>query len=93
MPRVRLFRWASWLAVGLFVIAYSFVIAEEALHLRKSKPVMVAAGLIWTIVALVYASHGDTHTAEQAVKHNLEEFGELFLFLLAAISTGPIGLK
>ena len=47
---------------------------------------MVAAGLIWAIVALVYASHGDTHTAEQAVKHNLEEFGELFLFLLAAMT-------
>jgi len=78
--------WASWLAVGLFVIAYSFVIAEEALHLRKSKPVMVAAGLIWTIVALIYASNGDTHTAGQAVKHNLEEFGELFLFLLAAMT-------
>ena len=53
--------WASWLAVGLFVIAYSFVIAEETLHLRKSKPVMVAAGLIWTIVALVYVLHGDMH--------------------------------
>ena len=78
--------WASWLAVGLFIIAYAFVIAEEALHLRKSKPVMVAAGLIWAIVALVYASHGDTHTAGQAVKHNLEEFGELFLFLLAAMT-------
>jgi Na+/H+ antiporter NhaD/arsenite permease-like protein len=78
--------WASWLAVGLFVIAYGFVIAEESLHLRKSKPVMVAAGLIWTIVALVYATHGDTHTAGQAVKHNLEEFGELFLFLLAAMT-------
>jgi len=78
--------WAGWLAVGLFTTAYAFVIAEEALHLRKSKPTMVAAGLIWTIVALLYASHGDTHTAELAVKHNLEEFGELFLFLLAAMT-------
>ena len=78
--------WAGWLAVGLFVTAYAFVIAEESLHLRKSKPTMVAAGLIWTIVAWVYASHGDTHTAELAVKHNLEEFGELFLFLLAAMT-------
>ncbi|HHJ15871.1 MAG TPA: sodium:proton antiporter [Gammaproteobacteria bacterium] len=78
--------WAGWLAVGLFVTAYAFVIAEESLHLRKSKPTMIAAGLIWTIVAWVYASHGDTHTAELAVKHNLEEFGELFLFLLAAMT-------
>ncbi len=78
--------WAGWLAVGLFVTAYAFVIAEESLHLRKSKPTMIAAGLIWTIVAWVYVSHGDTHTAELAVKHNLEEFGELFLFLLAAMT-------
>ncbi len=78
--------WAGWLAVGIFVTAYGFVIAEEALHLRKSKPTMVAAGLIWVIVALVYSASGDTHTAELAVKHNLEEFGELFLFLLAAMT-------
>jgi Na+/H+ antiporter NhaD/arsenite permease-like protein len=78
--------WAGWLAVGIFVTAYAFVIAEEALHLRKSKPTMVAAGIIWTIVALMYSAHGDTHTAELAVKHNLEEFGELFLFLLAAMT-------
>jgi len=78
--------WAGLLAVAIFVIAYAFVIAEEALHLRKSKPTMVAAGLIWMIVALVYSASGDTHTAELAVKHNLEEFGELFLFLLAAMT-------
>jgi len=47
---------------------------------------MVAAGLIWTIVALVFMSTGDTHSAEQIIKHNLEEFGELFLFLLAAMT-------
>jgi hypothetical protein len=35
--------WAGWQAVGLFIIAYAVVIAEEALHLRKSKLVMVAS--------------------------------------------------
>ena len=78
--------WAAWLALGLFVFAYMLVIGEEFLHLRKSKPTMVAAGLIWTIVALVFISSGDTHSAEQIMKHNLEEFGELFLFLLAAMT-------
>jgi Na+/H+ antiporter NhaD/arsenite permease-like protein len=62
------------------------VIAEEHLHLRKSKPVMVAAGIIWALVAVVYAQHGDTHTAEAAVRHNLLEFAELFLFMLAAMT-------
>jgi len=78
--------WAGWLAVALFVAAYVFVIAEEQLHLRKSKPVMIAAGLIWTIVALVFAATGDVETAENAARHNLEEYAELFLFLLAAMT-------
>jgi len=78
--------WAGWLAVSVFVIAYGFVIAEENLHLRKSKPTLVAAGVIWFLVAVVYVSHGDIHTAELSVKHNIEEFGELFLFLLAAMT-------
>jgi Na+/H+ antiporter NhaD/arsenite permease-like protein len=47
---------------------------------------MVAAGLIWTIVALLFAANGDTHTAEHAVRHNLMEYAELFLFLLAAMT-------
>ena len=54
--------WAGWLAVGLFVTAYIFVILEESLHLRKSKPTMVAAGLIWTIVAVLYMTHGEERT-------------------------------
>ena len=78
--------WAGIAAVVIFVLAYSLVIAEESIHLRKSKPVMVAAGVIWAIVALTYASHGDTHSAQAAVRHNLLEFGELFLFLLAAMT-------
>lgn len=78
--------WVGILALILFVCAYALVISEETLHLRKSKPVMLAAGLIWALVALVYAQHGDVHTAEAAVRHNLLEFAELFLFLLAAMT-------
>ena len=78
--------WVGILCVIIFVFAYSLVIAEEAIHLRKSKPVMVAAGLIWALVAVMYTSIGDNHTAEAAVRHNLLEFAELFLFLLAAMT-------
>ena len=78
--------WVGIFALVLFVLAYALVIGEETLHLRKSKPVMVAAGVIWALVAFVYAQHGDTHTAEAAVRHNLLEFAELFLFLLAAMT-------
>jgi len=36
-------------AIVLFAFAYVLVIAEEFIHLRKSKPVMLAAGLIWAL--------------------------------------------
>ena len=73
-------------ALVLFVVAYGVVISEEFLHLRKSKPMIVAAGLIWMLVAVAYALHGDKHTAEIAIRHNILEFAELMLFLLSAMT-------
>jgi len=73
-------------AVIVFVIAYAFVVAEERLDMRKSKPVMVAAGIIWILVALAYAQAGDVTTAKEHVRENILEYGELMLFLLAAMT-------
>jgi NhaD family Na+/H+ antiporter len=73
-------------ALAVFVIAYLFVMAEEFTHLRKSKPVILAAGIIWAMIAFVYAGNGDSHSVEDALRHNLLEFAELFLFLLAAMT-------
>ena len=73
-------------ALAVFVIAYIFVMAEEFTHLRKSKPVILAAGIIWGMIAFVYAGNGDGHSVEDALRHNLLEFSELFLFLLAAMT-------
>jgi Na+/H+ antiporter NhaD/arsenite permease-like protein len=78
--------WAGYLAIAIFIGAYFLVILEENIHLRKSKPVIVAAGFIWILVAFAYSSMGETHMAEELVRHNLLEFAELFLFLLAAMT-------
>ena len=78
--------WFGIASVIIFVLAYLTVMCEEFIHLRKSKPVMVAAGLIWTLVGIAYALNGDTETAEQAVKDNILEYAELLLFLLAAMT-------
>ncbi len=77
---------AGYLALIVFVIAYVFVMVEEFTHLRKSKSVILAAGIIWAIIGWVYASNGMTHAAEAAVRHNFLEFAELFLFLLVAMT-------
>lgn len=74
------------LAIAIFIGAYVLVIFEENIHLRKSKPVIVAAGFIWMLVAVAYVSIGDTHGAEELIGHSILEFAELFLFLLAAMT-------
>ncbi|MEB3330310.1 MAG: sodium:proton antiporter NhaD [Candidatus Sericytochromatia bacterium] len=73
-------------ALAVFVVAYALVMAEDVLHLRKSKPMLVAAGLIWALVALGLSLSGHPQAAEAAVRHNILEFGELFLFLIAAMT-------
>jgi Na+/H+ antiporter NhaD/arsenite permease-like protein len=78
--------WAGWLSLLVFFVAYALVISEETIHLRKSKPMMVAAGVIWILVAVTFAQMGDTTTAEEIISHGLLEFVELFLFLLAAMT-------
>ena len=76
----------GYAAIAIFVLAYVLVMAEEFIHLRKSKPVILAAGIIWALIAAVYASNGLTHAAEVAVRHNLLEYSELMLFLLVAMT-------
>ena len=78
--------WVGYLSLVIFVVAYGFVMAEEYTHMRKSKPVLLAAGIIWGIIGWIYATHGFTHAAEIAVRHNILEYAELFLFLLVAMT-------
>ena len=77
---------AGLASLALFAIAYVLVMTEELVHLRKSKPVIVAAGLIWGLIASVYARHGLTREAETAVRHAFLEYAELMLFLLVAMT-------
>lgn len=72
-------------ALAIFVIAYVFVIAEEFTELRKSKPVVVAAGALWLLVAIAWQQQGLEGAAE-LLEGNLLEYGELLLFLLAALT-------
>lgn len=72
----------------LFIVAYGFVMAEEYTHFRKSKPVILAATLIWGCIAF-YASTDpniSSHWAEKQFKHLILEFAELFFFLFVAMT-------
>jgi len=74
------------ITLSLFVLAYAVVIFEDKLHIRKSKPVLLAAGIIWILVALAFREAGMPHAAEEAIRGNLLEYAELMLFLLTAMT-------
>lgn len=78
--------WVGYVTIVLFVLAYALVMCEEKLGLRKSKPVLVAAGIIWVLIGAVYVSHDMSELSEQAFRHTLLEFAELMLFLLVAMT-------
>ena len=76
----------GYLSLLIFCIAYVFVMAEEVTHLRKSKPVILAAGIIWAMIGYIYSQNGLHDAAEIAVRHNILEYAELFFFLLVAMT-------
>lgn len=74
---------AGYLAVIAFVIAYLLVVGEEKLQLRKSKPVLIAAGIIWLLVTIVSP---DKAASKAAFSANFLDFTELMMFLLVAMT-------
>ena len=80
--------YVGYISLLIFVLAYALVMIEEFSHLRKSKPVIISAALIWGIIAFYISSQPGSHSEnlEQALEHNILEFAELFLFLLVAMT-------
>ena len=80
--------WVGWAALLVFVIAYTLVVFEEKLHLPKSKPVLIGAGIIWLLISAYLAAIGGY--PEGAAKHAFEavflEFTQLFFFLIVAMT-------
>ncbi len=73
--------------VLIFIIAYGFVMAEEFTGLRKSKPVILVAGIIWAHAAILASEAGvSTEDLHKAFEFNLKEYAELMLFLLVAMT-------
>ncbi len=74
-------------SVLIFIIAYGFVMAEEFTGLRKSKPVIVVAGIIWANAAYLAINAGvSTEDMHVVFESNLKEYAALMLFLLVAMT-------
>ncbi|MGB4057167.1 MAG: sodium:proton antiporter NhaD [Alphaproteobacteria bacterium] len=79
--------WAGIFCLGIFALSYFFVLLEEKIHLRKSKPVMLGAAIIWIVIAFIAPQYGvDHHSVREVIFHGLVEYASLFLFLLVAMT-------
>ena len=77
----------GWAVLALFAVAYVLVALEERIHLRKSKPVMLAAALIWGLIA--WSAHGDpvqSTLVSAAFERMFLEYAELFFFLIVSMT-------
>ena len=78
--------WAGMASIAIFVLAYIAVLSEEYTHFRKSKPVMLAAGIIWILVAMAIPQADAPGETLEHLEEALVEYAELLLFLLAAMT-------
>ncbi len=66
--------WVGVASLVVFTAAYLLVISEEFTHLRKSKPVMLAAGVLWSLIGWQFTTAGLGAEVEEAVEHFLLEY-------------------
>lgn len=78
--------WAGYIALLLFAAAYLLAMLEEVTELRKSKPMVFAASLIWMFIAMVYVNHGMNEQVGEAFRASLVGYVELFLFIMVSMT-------
>lgn len=78
--------WVGYLALVLFASAYLLAMTEEITELRKSKPMVFAAGSIWILIAFIYQQGGMSEEAGNAFRISLEGYAELFLFIMVSMT-------
>lgn len=69
----------------IFFLCYLLIILEDVLKLNKSKPVILFAGLIWVLVALIALEKGCLFSIEYLLNNTLLEYGKLLLFLFVSM--------
>jgi Na+/H+ antiporter NhaD/arsenite permease-like protein len=80
------FHWVGYSAIAIFFLAYFLAMVEETTELRKSKPMVLAASLIWALIAGIYVSGGMGEIAGKAFRSSLESYAELFLFIMVSMT-------
>lgn len=78
--------WAGYFSLAAIAVAYIAAMLEEETFLRKSKPMVLGATLIWFVAVLAYRLHGDARVAVVAFQANLQAYMELLLFIMVSMA-------
>lgn len=78
--------WAGYISLLVMVAAYVAAMLEEVTELRKSKPMLLAAALIWFVIVLAYREQGLDELAVAAFRSNLQTYIELLLFIMVSMT-------
>jgi len=76
----------GYAALVIFSIAYLLAMIEEVTELKKSKPMVFAASIIWILIAAVYINNGMSEQAGRVFRSSLEAYAELFLFIMVSMT-------
>ncbi len=76
----------GYLSVLFTVLAYVAAMSEEVIELRKSKPMVLGAAIIWFAICIYYALNGQAKVAAVAFESNLLAYIELLLFILVSMT-------
>ena len=76
----------GYLSVLITVVAYITAMSEDVIQLRKSKPMVLGAALVWFAICIYYTLHGQAKMASLAFESNLLAYIELLLFILVSMT-------
>jgi Na+/H+ antiporter NhaD/arsenite permease-like protein len=76
----------GYLSILFTVLAYVAAMSEDVIELRKSKPMVLGAAIIWFAICTYYALHGEAKVAAVAFESNLLAYIELLLFILVSMT-------
>jgi len=77
----------GWLILGIFVIGYYFIAAEEKYHINKAKPALFMGTLLFMLLGGYYSFNNlDMAPFETEISHLILEIAEIFFFLFVAMT-------
>ncbi|TGD71196.1 sodium:proton antiporter [Mangrovimicrobium sediminis] len=75
-----------WFSIGIIVLAFVLIVAEDVVHINKAKSTLFLGTLVWLLAFIVPQPGQDAALVQEHLNENLLEIATLWLFLMAAMT-------